>query len=89
MLVVLPFWYQEMEQWNCWGTKIAKWNWNKQKFNLIQEWNLVNRIKFMCFETIASNTVAQDGACVILKKKNLAEKWTAYDVVNVGITKWN
>ncbi len=38
-------------------------------FNLIQEWNIANRIKFMCFDTTASNTGLQAGACVLLEKK--------------------
>jgi hypothetical protein len=38
-------------------------------FNLIQEWNLADRIKFMCFDTTASNTGVYAGACVLLEEK--------------------
>lgn len=38
-------------------------------FNLIQEWNLADRIKFMCFDTTASNTGVNIGACVLLEKQ--------------------
>lgn len=38
-------------------------------FNLIQEWNLGDRIKFMCFDTTASNTGIHAGACVLLEEK--------------------
>src|SRR6218665_3842655 len=38
-------------------------------FNLVQEWNLANRIKFMSFDTTATNTGAYAGACVLLEKK--------------------
>src|SRR6218665_3283140 len=38
-------------------------------FSLIQEWDLAGRVKFMCFDTTASNTGAQAGACLLLEKK--------------------
>ena len=38
-------------------------------FNLIQEWNLADRIHFMCFDTTASNTGLPAGACVLLEQK--------------------
>jgi len=38
-------------------------------FNLIQEWNLNDRIKFMSFDTTASNTGVHAGACVLLEEK--------------------
>jgi len=38
-------------------------------FNLIQEWNLTDRIKFMCFDTTSSNTGVHAGACVLLEEK--------------------
>lgn len=41
----------------------------QQLFNLVQEWNLADRIKFMSFDTTASNTGAYSGACVLLEQK--------------------
>ena len=38
-------------------------------FHLVQEWNLADRIKFMSFDTTATNTGAHAGACVLLEKK--------------------
>ena len=38
-------------------------------FNLIQEWNLTGRIKFVCFDTTASNTGVHASACVLLEEK--------------------
>src|SRR6218665_3127117 len=43
-------------------------------FNLVQEWNLADRIKFMSFDTTATNTgpmleLVYAGACVLLEKK--------------------
>lgn len=38
-------------------------------FNLIQEWNIADNIKFMCFDTTASNTGINAGACILLEKK--------------------
>ena len=37
--------------------------------NLIQEWNLTDRINFMCFETTANNTGVNACTCVLLEKK--------------------
>lgn len=38
-------------------------------FNLIQEWNLTDRINFMCFDTTASNTGVHAGTCILLEEK--------------------
>lgn len=38
-------------------------------FSLIQEWDLAGRVKFMCFDTTATNTGAETAACVLLEKK--------------------
>jgi hypothetical protein len=38
-------------------------------FDLIQEWNIADRIKFMRFDATASNTGIQTGACVLLEMK--------------------
>ena len=38
-------------------------------FNLIQEWDLADRINFMSFDTTASNTGVYSGACVLLEQK--------------------
>ena len=38
-------------------------------FNLIQEWNLTDRSRFVCFDTTASNTGVHAGACVLLVEK--------------------
>ena len=37
--------------------------------NLIQEWNLTDRIKFMCFDTTVSNTEVNAGTCILLEEK--------------------
>ena len=37
-------------------------------FNLTQEWNVADHIKFMCFDTTASNIGAQAGAYLLLEK---------------------
>jgi hypothetical protein len=37
--------------------------------DLINNWNLLNRIQFMCFYTTSSNTGLISGACVLLEKK--------------------
>ena len=38
-------------------------------FNLIQEWNIANNIKFICFDTTARTTGINAGACIFLEKK--------------------
>lgn len=38
-------------------------------FQLLNEWNIVNRVNFMCFDTTASNTGIKRGACTILQQK--------------------
>lgn len=38
-------------------------------FNLVQEWNLADRIIFVSFDTTASNTGVYSGACVLLEQK--------------------
>lgn len=37
-------------------------------YDLLNEWNLSNRVQFMCFDTTASNTGLKSGACVLLEK---------------------
>jgi hypothetical protein len=37
-------------------------------FNLIQEWNLIDRVRLMSFDTTASNTGLKSGACVLLEQ---------------------
>jgi len=37
--------------------------------NLVQEWNLDDRIQFMSFDTTDTNTGAYAGVCVLLKQK--------------------
>ena len=39
------------------------------EFNLIQEWNFADRIKFMSLDTTARNTCVDAGACVLLEVK--------------------
>lgn len=38
-------------------------------FDSLKEWNLVENITAMCFDTTASNTGIRSGACVLLEKK--------------------
>lgn len=38
-------------------------------YNLISEWNIKENIKFICFDTTASNTGVHKGACKLLEKK--------------------
>ena len=38
-------------------------------FNLIQEWNLIDRVQFMSFDTTSSNTGLKSGACMLLEQK--------------------
>uniref|UniRef100_A0A2S2PCY9 Uncharacterized protein n=1 Tax=Schizaphis graminum TaxID=13262 RepID=A0A2S2PCY9_SCHGA len=38
-------------------------------FELLEEWNLIERIHFMSFDTTASNSGVKAGACVLLEKK--------------------
>ena len=41
----------------------------KAVFKLISDWNLVQRIQFMCFDTTASNTSNKAGTCTLLQQK--------------------
>jgi len=38
-------------------------------FQFLYEWNIVNRVNFVCFDTTASNTGIKKGACTILEQK--------------------
>jgi len=38
-------------------------------FQLLDEWNIVNRVNCMCFDTTASNTGIKKGTCTILEQK--------------------
>jgi hypothetical protein len=38
----------------------------KAIFNLLNEWDIVDRVRLMCFDTTASNTGLKKGACTIL-----------------------
>jgi len=38
-------------------------------FQLLDEWSIVNRVNFMCFDNTASNTDIKKGACTILERK--------------------
>ena len=38
-------------------------------FSLIQDWNLTDRMQFMSFDTTASNTRPNSGACMLLEQK--------------------
>src|SRR6218665_2357524 len=49
--------------------KIAKWYRRTSVFNLVQECNLTDHIKFMSFDTTATNNGEYAGACVLLEKK--------------------
>lgn len=37
--------------------------------SLVQEWNLADRVKFMSFDSTASNAGAHVEACVLVEKK--------------------
>jgi len=38
-------------------------------FKLLEDWNLTTRVHFMRFDTTASNTGSQNGACTLLEQK--------------------
>lgn len=44
-------------------------------FEYIKDWNLSNRITAMCFDTTASNTGRENGACALLQKKLEKRLW--------------
>ena len=77
MLIALPCWCQEMEQWNVWvpnGTGQAE----AAVFNLIQEWNLADHIKFMCFDITAAQELKL--VHVYFRKK---KDWKGFDQLGV------
>ncbi len=39
-------------------------------YNLLEHWNVTNKVKAMCFDTTASNSGQKNGACVLLEGKN-------------------
>ena len=39
-------------------------------YNLLEHWNVTNKVKAMCFDITASNSGQKNGACVLLEGKN-------------------
>lgn len=38
-------------------------------YNILQDWNLIDRVQFLSFDTTASNTGKKSGCCTLLEQK--------------------